>query len=43
MKCENCESRGYAYCFHYPHSIPTVKLKVVQKQITVTQLEFRDD
>lgn len=43
QRCEKCIAKGYLYCFMYPHPMPTIKLKAVQREITVTSLEFRDD
>lgn len=37
MRCENCEDKGYAYCFHYPHPTPLVHIVGVKKIVEITE------
>lgn len=36
MRCGECERKGYAYCFLYPHSVPKVEIVAETRMIPVT-------
>lgn len=41
MRCEKCQSKGYIYCFHYPHTIPVVRIEGHTETVQVTTLEVK--
>lgn len=41
MRCEKCQSRGYIYCFHYPHATPVVRIESHTETVQVTTFEVK--
>lgn len=41
MRCERCQSKGYAYCFHYPHPTPIVHIVGMKKMVEIIEYEVK--
>lgn len=41
MRCEKCIERGFAYCFHYPHAIPVVRIEGHIETVQVITFEVK--